>query len=201
MGGSKTIYQTKMYLPKEEIVHQTSVLEKTKSALSGKDIFQLKELSNKTINTASSHQDSASITIAVIIYTLSKLVEREDYRKISSWDKFVKKFNSILDLAIKALKDEKGEAYEKYIDKARQSIESQSIALKPYIMDVLKKASINKASRIYEHGVSLEQTAKLLGITQWELSDYIGGKDLADIRQSQTLDVKSRAKIAMEFFS
>lgn len=190
-----------MYLPKEEIEHQITILETTKKALLNKTLFQLKELSNQTINTASAQQDSASITIAVIIYTLSKLVEREDYRKISDWDKFVKKFNAVLDLAIKALKEEKEEAYRKYIDKARQLIGSQSIALKPYIQDVFKKASINKASRIYEHGVSLEQTAKLLGITQWELSDYIGSRDLANQKQSRTVDIKQRAKMALEFFS
>ncbi|MBU0977508.1 MAG: hypothetical protein KKD18_03765 [Nanoarchaeota archaeon] len=189
-----------MQLPKEEIQHQISVLEKTKSALSNKNIIQLKDLSNKTINTASSQQDSASIAIAVLVYTLSKLVEREDYNRLKDWDKFVKKFNSVLDLAIKSLRDEKDDAYGEYIEKARQIIASQSIALKPYIQDVLKKASINKASKIYEHGVSLEQTAKLLGITQWELSDYIGSRDLADIKQNQTIDVKKRAAMAMEFF-
>jgi hypothetical protein len=190
-----------MQLPKEEIEHQTSILEKAKSALSAKNVSQLKELSNKTINTASAQQDSASITTAVIIYTLSKLVEREDYKKIKNWDTFVKKFNSILNLAVKAIDDNNREAYERYMQKARQTLESQSIVLKPYIQDVLKKASINKASKIYEHGISLEQTSKLLGITQWELSDYIGGRDLADIKQNQTLDVKQRAKMAMEFFS
>ena len=190
-----------MHLPKEEIDHQISILEKTKSALLNKNLFVLKELSNSTINTASSNQDSASITIAVIIYTLSKLVEREDFKRIPSWDKFVKKFNSLLNLAIKALKDGNLEVYNEYIQDARKTIESQSIALKPYIQDVLKKASINKASRIYEHGVSLEQTAKLLGITQWELSDYIGSRTLAETRQNQTHDVKARAKMAMEFFS
>lgn len=190
-----------MILPKEEIEHQIAVLEKMKAALAGKNIFQLKELSNRTINTASAQQDSASITIAVIIYTLSKLVEREDYNKIRNWDAFVKKFNSIIDLAVAALADEKFDIYEKYVDRARQAIESQSIALKPYIQDVLKKASINKASRIYEHGVSLEQTAKLLGISQWELSDYIGSRDVADMKQNQTMDVKKRAKLALEFFS
>ena len=190
-----------MYLPKEEIEHHISVLENVKSALSNKNLLQLKELSNKTINTASSNQDSASITIAVIIYAISKLIERKDYNKISNWDKFVKKFNSTLDLAIKALKEKKDEAYGKYIDRARQIISSQSITLKPYIQDVLKKASINKASKIYEHGVSIEQTAKLLGITQWELSEYIGSKDIADLKQNQTMNIKSRAKMALEFFS
>ncbi|MBU0466357.1 MAG: hypothetical protein KKD94_04115 [Nanoarchaeota archaeon] len=190
-----------MQLPKEEILHQTSVLEQTRSALLNKNTIQLKDLSNKTINTASSQQDSASITIAVIIYTLSKLVERADYNKIKNWDNFVKKFNSFLDLAVKALNDKKQEAYEKHIQKARQILESQSITLKPYIQDVLKKASINKGSKIYEHGISLEQTSKLLGITQWELSNYIGSRTLADIKQNQTINVKERAKMAMEFFS
>lgn len=189
-----------MPLPKEEINHQIEVLEQTKSALLNKNILFLKELSNKTINTASAQQDSASITIAVIVYTLSKLVERKDYNRIKDWDSFAKKFNSFLDLAIKALQEQKQEAYEKYIQKTRQILESQSIALKPYILDVLKKASINKGSKIYEHGISLEQTSKLLGISQWELSDYIGSRTMAEVKQAQTIDVKKRAKMAMEFF-
>jgi uncharacterized protein YdcH (DUF465 family) len=190
-----------MQLPKEEIQHQIKVLEQTKSALSNKNIIQLKELSNKTINTASSQQDSASITIAVLVYSLSKLVEREDYRRIKNWDTLVKKFNSFLDLAIKALNDENQEAYEKYIRQSRQILESQAIAMKQYIQDVLQKASINKGSKIYEHGISLEQTSKLLGITQWELSDYIGSRSFADLKQNQTIDVKKRARMALEFFS
>lgn len=190
-----------MYLPKEEIEHQAQVLEQTKTALTTKNLIQLKFLSNKTINTASAQQDSSSITIAVMIYTLSKFLEREDYKKISGWDRFVKKFNSTLDLAIKALKEENDKAYEKHIQKARQIIASNAPSLKKYIHDVLKKASINKGSKIYEHGISLEQTSRLLGISQWELSDYIGSKSLADIKQNQTINVKTRAKMAMEFFA
>ena len=72
--------------------------------------------------------------------------------------------------------------------------------MKPYINEVLRKASINKASRIHEHGISLGQTAKLLGITQWELSEYIGRKEITDRRYSQTINTKIRAKMAMEFF-
>ncbi|MFH1802784.1 MAG: hypothetical protein ABH864_05055 [archaeon] len=190
-----------MHLPKEEISHQAYVLEQAKQALLNKNVSQLKALSNRTVNTASSQQDSSSITIAVIIYTLSKLVEREDYKKIKDWDKFVKKFNATLDLAIKALEDENPDAYGRHINKARQIISSNSITLKPYIQDVLKKASINKGSKIYEHGISLEQTANLLGISQWELSDYIGSRSFADVKQNQTINVKQRAKMAMEFFS
>lgn len=188
-------------LQKEEIVNVINVLEQTKRALLDKDALKLKELSNNTIHSAASQQDSASVTIAVIIYTLSKLIEREDYSKIKKWDNFIKKFNAFLDLAISCLKKDDCEKYEKYIQEARQIITSQAINLKPYIQDVLQKAAINKGSKIYEHGVSLEQTSNLLGVTQWELSDYIGQKSLADIKHNDTIDVKKRARMAMEFFS
>jgi predicted transcriptional regulator len=73
--------------------------------------------------------------------------------------------------------------------------------MKPYIQEVLRKASINKASKIYEHGISLGQTAQLLGITQWELSEYSGQTNVSDNDYNKTLDIKKRAKMALEFFS
>ena len=82
---------------------------------------------------------------------------------------------------------------------ARALLQSQ-ISLKQYIQDVFKKAAINKGSKIYEHGLSLEHTAKLLGTSQWELSEYIGQKHF-DVQQVQTIDIKERAKMALEFFS
>jgi len=189
-----------MLLEKKECVHIIELLEKIKIALLNKDAVQLKELSNQTVHSSCHYQDSASITISVIIYALGKLVEREDYNKVKNWDAFTKKFNSILSLAIKAVNDDSQEKYEDYIKMARTSLESNAINLKKYIQEVLKKAAINKGSRIYEHGLSIEHTAKLLGITQWELSEYVGQKPL-NHEQVHTIDIKKRAKIALEFFS
>ena len=188
-----------MILEKKECLHFEEVLNKSKEALKSKNPVLLKELSNQTIHSACNYQDAASITIAVILYSLSKLIEREDYNKVKNWDLFVKKFNATLDLAVLALKEENQEAYEKYILNSRNLLESNSINLKKYIQDILKKASINKGSKIYEHGISLEQTSKLLGISQWELSDYIGQKSL-DVERAETITEKKRAKLALEFF-
>ena len=138
-------------LAKEECAHIVKVLEETQKALSQKDPTALKDLSNQTIHSACQEQDSASITIAVLVYALSKLVERGDYERVRSWETFVKKFNSILSLAAKAISENNYEIYESYVEKARKTLESQSVNLKPYIQDVLKKASINKGSRIYDH--------------------------------------------------
>ncbi|MCA9485844.1 MAG: hypothetical protein KC506_03305 [Nanoarchaeota archaeon] len=190
-----------MFLPKKECVHIVEILRQTKEALLARNSIMLKSLSNNTIHNACNYQDSSSISIAVIIYTLSKLVERGDFNRFRNWDNFVKKINSLLDLAARTLGEGDHQNYEMYVEKVRKTIESHSISLKPYVHDVLKKASINKGSKLYEHGISLEQTSKLLGVSQWELADYIGSKANSDYVQHRTMDVRKRAKMALEFFS
>jgi hypothetical protein len=185
----------------EEVQHVIEVLKETKESLQNRDAVKLRELSNQTIHSASVIQDAGSIALAVLIYTLSKIIERQDYSKIKSWDKFEKKFDSWFDLSIKALKDNKSDAYEKYLENARRTLTSASINYKKYIEEVLRKAAINKASKIYEHGISLGQTAKLLGITQWELSEYAGQKTSPEMIYKEIISPKKRTATAMEFFS
>ena len=190
-----------MNLQKEECIHISQVLEQVKEALKNLDSIKLKSLSNQTIHDACSDQDSASTTIAVMLYALSKLIERRDYKNIKSWNTLIKKFNSVLDLTILALNQNRMELYLQYVQEARQVLTSQSVTIKPYIQEILKKASINKGGKIHEHGVSLEQTSKILGISQWELSDYIGQTSGKDIFPTETINTKTRAKRALEFFS
>ncbi len=189
-----------MELTKEECDNASAVLQETKAAIVEKDTIKLRDLSDRTIHSSCFFQNPGSITTAVLIYSLGKLIERQDYLKVKSWDSFVKKFNSLLDLATDALNKDKQEAYEKHIERARNLLSSLSLNLKPYIQEVLRKAEINKGGKIYEHGISLEQTAKLLGITLWELSEYTGQRTW-NSNFEKTIDVKKRAQMAMEFFS
>jgi len=176
------------------------IISKVKDSLLKKDTVRLRELSISASHPACSRQDPGSITLLVLIYALGKIIEREDYRKIRNWDSFVKKFNASLDLAAKAISENNSKKYGTYIEMARKTLTSNSINLKPYIEDVVKKASINRGSQIYENGISLEQTSKLLGITQWELSNYVGEKNIAIEKENRTIDIKKRAKLAMEIF-
>ena len=189
-----------MQIEKEECAHIAHVLQEAKKALINNDPIKLKELSNHTIHSSCHYQDVGSITIAVLLYALSKLIERSDYKKIRGWDLFTKKFNSFLDLASKAIEERNQKKYEEYIQKARSTLTSNSVSLKPYIQEIINKSSINKGSKIYEHGISMEQTAKLLGVSLWELSDYIGQKNFYGAKQDRTIDTKKRADMAMEFF-
>lgn len=185
----------------EEADHLISILTNVKDGLKNKNSFLLNNLSNQTIHHASTHQEEGSITLAVLIYALSKLIERKDYEKISSWDRFSSKFIGNIDLTIMSLRTNNDEKYLKYLESLRKLITGMSVNIKPYIQEVLRKASINKASKIYEHGISRGRTAKILGITQWELSEYSGQKNMPDERYNQSMNVRRRAEMAMNFFS
>lgn len=184
----------------EEQNHLIEILETTKKAIKNNNSLQLKALSNQTIHSSCVFQHRGFITIAVLTYAISKIIERRESYELENWNRFIKKFNINIDSAITALRKNKFTKYEKDLEISRKTIESISKEFKESIKEVLRKAEINKASRLYEHGISLPQTAKLLGITQWELSEYVGKTGISDVKHTITISVKDRVKMAMEFF-
>ncbi len=177
------------------------ILKETKEAIKQGDIVKIKNLSNQTNNTASRTQDPDNIAIAVIIYSIGKILERDKYREYSEWSRFYKNILSFIDEIINSLEKNKDEKLKKNLESIRKEINNLSGKLKKYIQDIFRKASINKASKIYEHGISMEKTAKLLGISMFELASYAGQIEISDIPLGKTLDTKKRIKLAMEMFS
>ena len=176
------------------------ILEETKRAIKEEDVIKLKNLSNQTIHTASITQDPDNISIAVIVYSISKIIEREQYQKYSKWKEFYKTIASLIDNSIKHLQKNDEKKLSQDLELIQKTINKLSGNFKKYIQDVLRKASINKASRIYEHGISMEKTASLLGITMFELANYAGQTGISDVPISRTMEVKSRIKLAMDMF-
>jgi len=184
-----------------ETEHVLEVLQKAKEAVKREDIVDLKELSNQTIHSASINQDTDSITIAVIIYSLSKILERTNYKDYSGWNTFIKDSLRHLDKAITALKKNDEQEFLFNIRKIRKDIARLTGAFRDQVKDVFRKAEINKASKIYEHGISMEQTSKLLGISIWDLASYTGQSSASDVNLTITLDIRKRIKNAEEIFS
>ena len=176
------------------------ILEETKRAIEEKNYAKISYLSNQTINTASLTQDPDNIAVAVGIYSLNKIFEREHYKKYPDYGKIRKIIVDSLECSIEDLEKNDLKEFRKDFENIRTCIKKISGKLKEYIQEVFRKAKINKASRIYEHGISMEQTAKLLGITMFELADYSGKTGISDVPENKTLDTKSRIKLAEEIF-
>ena len=176
------------------------ILDNSIKAVRKDNYLMLKELSDKTIHSASIYQDQDCISIAVIIYSLSKIFERRKYHEYGDWDLFYKTCLKSLTLAKENFQKERMEDYRKNLRDINTVIDRLESNLKKYIKEVFRKAMINKASRIYEHGISMQRTAELLGISEWELSEYAGRTGISDVNLSITMDIKTRIEKAMELF-
>jgi len=177
------------------------IFQETKEAISKGDSAKIKNLSNQTINTVSLTHDPDNIAVAIVVYSLSKILERENYRKLPGWAEFYKTYINLINKILIFLKKKDDESVRENLKLIRKAIGGLSGQLRKYIGDVFRKAKINKASKIYEHGISMEKTARLLGITMHELANYAGQTDISEVPESKTKGVKERIKLAEEMFS
>ncbi len=183
----------------QEKEHVISLLEQAKKSAMAGNVSTLKKLSDQTSHSTLIYQDEGSILVAVIIYSLSKIIEKGERYYKENYRKYLNNYIKILDKSINCLKKDDDKDFIKHISSMMQS-EEISIDLKHHLKDLFRKARINKASKIYEHGMSMEKTAKLFGISMWELAEYTGQTDISEENFGKTIDEKTRIKNAMEFF-
>lgn len=176
------------------------IFKEVKNAISQENSSKIKDLSNQTTNTASLTHDPENIAVAVIIYSLSKIIERKEYRKIGGWEVLYGILIKYVDNIIKSLEEKNDLVFKKNIHEMREKIENISGDMKQHIGEIFRKASINKASKIYEHGNSMEKTANLLGVTLFELANYSGERQNLDFLKNKKTEIKSRIDLAMDFF-
>ncbi|MGC9309121.1 MAG: hypothetical protein ACP5D2_00305 [Candidatus Nanoarchaeia archaeon] len=184
----------------KEVDNILRILKETRQAIEEKDSYKIKKLSNQTIHAATISQDADNIIVAVLVYSISKIVEREQYKDMKGWKQFYQSLINNLDLAISSLKANNIEKCRQALGKIREAVNQISSDLGIYIEQVFRKAQINKAARIYEHGLSAGRTANLLGISLWELAGYIGNSSVSEIKKVTGIPVKKRIKYAEDFF-
>ncbi len=176
------------------------VLNLVLQAIRRNDIKALNDLSNMTIHTASVVQDQISISLAVIIYSLAKIIERTTDERYKDCSEFCKESTLNLEKAYYELEHGNYDSLEETLKQNIELIEKLDKKIRQYIQEVLLKARITKGSRLYEHGISLERTAYLLGISQYALMDYTGKTHIADVRMKVLILPKERMKIARSLF-
>jgi len=184
----------------EEVGNILRILKETKKFIEEDNPYELKTLSNQTIHSATISQDADDIIVAVLVYSLGKILERDHYRDMEGWVEFDKAVTENLGKAIVALEKEDVKSVRIYLGEIRNSLNKISGDLSRYIKDVFKKAEINKAFKLYEHGLSTEKTAELLGVSLWDMASYIGQSNIGDAKFSISMPVAERVKIAEDIF-
>lgn len=172
---------------KKDIINS---IDKTLLALKKDNFESLKELSNHNIHNASIYYDEYSIILTVIIYSLSKI--------------FLKPFNKDLILNLltqmkNSMKNNNLNLYQTAQKQLLTYIEKIDKEFSSYISQVLTQAQIKKSTLLYEHGLSIETAAHILGISQWDLMNYLGNVKTTNFAVPKT-DIKSRIEFTRSLF-
>jgi hypothetical protein len=170
-----------------------AVLAKAKTAVQDKDEVALVRISNETIHDASIYQDDYSTDIAVAMYALSKIMVRDS---IVDFGVYVK----LIDEAYESLSNDKIEEYHNVIHKLLRDIKKMDKSMSNYIQHVLSQAKLKKSAKMYDHGISIAQSASRLGVSQWQLYSYVGKTKMNDKDGSGIGNMKKRLTFARTLF-
>lgn len=163
-------------------------------ALGKGDVLLIKAISDRALKSASLFQDQDSVSIAVIAYTLSKILERHP-----GCARECEKLSKLFQQAQASLQSSDYEGFRGVEKKMLEIIGGLDSRLGIYLEEVIEKAKIKKGSALYEHGLSTGRAAELLGISKWELMSYIGKTKIADVEEI-SISVKSRLGTARALF-
>ncbi len=167
------------------------LLKESLDAIKKGDSFLLKKLSNGNIHNASIFQDEDSLGISVVIYALSKVIERTAARQA---------IVSRLQKALDAVSSGKDAAYRSEISQLVRAIRLEDSRLKKFVCSVMEQAQVKKGSAIYEHGISIGRVAEILGISKWELMQYLGKTRISE-HSSELIPTEKRLELARRVFS
>lgn len=176
----------------EKIVRKDviSIISEALDAIDSGNFGLLNKISNHTVHNASIYQDEYSITIAVVIHALSQLGKR-DYLN--------SKFVGLLKDAKEMLERKKDEQYREIIQEIIDEIRALDSKMRLYIQEVINRAQIKKGSKLFSQGISLQRAAELLGVSQWEVMQYVGKTNLLDDEWIQA-DLQKRIEFTREVF-
>ncbi len=156
------------------------------------DIAKLEEVSNHTIHDASVFQDIDAIQMAVLVYSLYKVIG-------GMQDKEYQQIVEAVGKARKNLEQDKLGEYNKNIGLLFSIIKKVDEKSGLFFREVLEAAKIKKGAQLFKHGLSLGKAAEILGITKWELSSYAGGTVYSE-QHEEIVSAKKRMGYAQELF-
>jgi len=171
------------------------VLEKACYAIEHKDFRRMKRISDDTLQNAHIFHDDDSLSVAVLIYALSKIIER-----IKKSSAEYEQLQSLLHKAHQEFRSGAVKNYKPVVKDLLKLVAEVDHKLKLYIDEVLTLAQVKKSSGLYERGSSVALAAERLGISQWELMSYIGKTQIHDVTEIK-YDMKSRLDFARSLFT
>ncbi len=177
------------------ITEAINMISKTSSA-------GLAELSNRAVELAGVYQEEDVASITVIIHALSKIMQRSEcdvekgvcdinpeYRKIVAELEKIKSY----------IESDDRQKSKRSISSILDILQKADSKLKLYIEEVIFDSQIKKGGKLYDKGISLAQSAQILGINHWELMNYVGKTEIISI-DDEAVGIRERLRFARGLF-
>ncbi len=149
----------------------------------------LRSVSDKIMANGFVQKDRDLIRLAVVAHSLSKIAEKEYYKRDKEyWKAFAKR--------IKELFQELTEGKPRIAEIEKEIIELDR-HFGRYKQDIIHHSKIRKGSTLYAWGVSLTLASKLVGVPEYELMRHVGKTRMVD-EEGIGREVAKRLKDAEE---
>ncbi len=153
---------------------------------------ELKKLSDHTIEDVALYKNLDAVSLAVFIYSLHKTVHCLDDANHALLLKEMKKAANKLD-------ERNLGAYNQGLKRAFAIVKKCNAEIKTHVQDVFHAAKINKGTTLLEHGLSIARAAQVMGISRWELTEYVGKRRVLQ-EAHEKFSVTKRMQHALSLF-
>ncbi|MEM3030879.1 MAG: hypothetical protein QXH27_04045 [Candidatus Micrarchaeia archaeon] len=168
-------------------------------ALKKMDITALRKTSNRCTNSLAIEAKKGMLELAIVSYSLAKVLEKPHFWKTEKWDEFVSKTQKKLGECAYYAKEGMEEEFGVCIEGLEKGLAEAEARDRRYVKDVLFKARIKIGSTLYAQGFSLGNAAALVGVSKRDIASYAGKTMIFD-RAGKTFGIAERLKKARKLF-
>lgn len=169
-------------------------------ALKSENSIKLGEIFNKRTKIFDISQDSTLISLSLITYALKKLIERQKTNDYKNWKQIFSQIITSFNLLEMQFEKDDKRGYRRTLKRIITLVEKLDSELLMYFEEIMDKSKLKEGYKMFEQGFSLGRVSELIGVSRWELTNYIGKTNLID--QESGVDItKERIKIVKELFN
>jgi len=158
-----------------------------------KRVLELRGLSNRLVREATMEENYAKAELGVIAYALHKLETKEHIAKSQKWHSVKQIISTDLNGAEYAASQNNSKMLLQKLKSIIIHIRDVDSELGNFAQNLYEKAKVKQASLAYSYGLSIAQSADLMGADKKDLQSYVGFTKMSD-EDSEQKSISKRVK-------
>jgi hypothetical protein len=177
---------------KKDLLHLFSRTIEIMAQKDKTDLEELKDLSEHAIEDVAVHKDMDLVSITVLIYSIYKI-----FPDIS--DEHYKDLYLEMQRAQQQLEQNNMGRYNQEVKVLFDLVRNANAKIKVHLNDVMHAARIKKSASLLSKGLSIGQAAGIMGLSNWDLQQYIG-RTVYYNEHKECTPCESRVDLAFKLF-